>query len=264
MAITRSLPIIRGSGVLVNRLFKPIYCRKNRSSIWVDVHGFAMYLNPGECVDGELLFAPQLYDRREISYLNENLRAGDTFVDAGANLGIYALLASRAVHDSGTGVAIEADPENFRRLTMNVDENKITNIVLRQIGISDKEETLSLKLNTTGNRGGNSFAACGSGQAVDVPCMPLLDILEQQGIERIKGIKLDIEGFEARVLRAFFRNADSVLHPGFVIVEVNPVYSDLGSPVDILQDHGYRLALDCGLNMIFEHGASGLKDRAAP
>ena len=84
--------------------------------------------------------------------------------------------------------------------------------------------------------------------------MPLLDILEQQGIERLKGIKLDIEGFESRVLRAFFRAAGSVLHPDFVILEVNPVFSNLGSPVDILQDYGYRLVLDCGLNMIFERG----------
>lgn len=253
-AITRSLPKIRGSGVLVNRLFKPMYCRKNRPSIWIDVHGFAMYLNPAECVDGELLFAPQLYDRREISYLKEHLGAGDTFVDAGANLGIYALLASRAVHDSGTVVAIEADPENFRRLAMNVEKNKITNIALCQTGISDKEETLSLKLNTAGNRGGNSFAASGGGTAVDVPCTPLLDILEQQGIERLKGIKLDIEGFEARVLRAFFRAAGSALHPDFVILEVNPCYSNLGSAVDILQDYRYRPVLDCGLNMIFERG----------
>ena len=155
---------------------------------------------------------------------------------------------------AGTVVAIEADPENFRRLAMNVDKNKITNIALCQTGISDKEETLSLKLNTTGNRGGNSFAASGSEVAIDVPCMPLLDILRQQGIERLKGIKLDIEGFEARVLRAFFRDAGSVLHPDFVILEVNPDYSNLGSPVDILQDHEYRLALDCGLNMIFERG----------
>ena len=84
--------------------------------------------------------------------------------------------------------------------------------------------------------------------------MPLLDILEQQGIERLKGIKLDIEGFEARVLRAFFRDASSMLHPDFVILEVNPCYSNQGSAVDILQDHGYRLSLDCGLNMIFERG----------
>lgn len=254
LAITRSLPKIRGSGVLVNRFFRPIYCRKNRPSIWMDVHGFAMYLNPEECVDGGLLFFPQLYDRREISYLKQHLKAGDIFVDAGAHLGIYALLASRAVHNSGTVVAIEADPENFRRLAMNVDKNKITNIALCQTGISDKQETLSLKLNTTGNRGGNSFAASGGGAAVDVPCMPLLDILEQQGIRRLKGMKLDIEGFEARVLRAFFRDAGSVLHPDFVILEVNPGYSNQGSPVDILQDHGYRLALDCGLNMIFERG----------
>ena len=164
LAITRSLPKIRGSGVLVNMFFKPIYCRKNRPSVWIDVHGFAMYLNPRECVDGDLLFFPQLYDWREISYLKQHLKAGDTFVDAGAHLGIYALLASRAVHDSGTVVAIEADPENFRRLAMNVDKNKITNIALCQTGISDKQETLSLQLNTTGNRGGNSFAASGGGQ----------------------------------------------------------------------------------------------------
>ena len=252
LAITRSLPVIRGSRVVVNRFFKPIYCRKDRPSVWSDVHGFEMYLNPRECVDGAFLFCPQLYDWREIAYLNKHLKAGDTFVDAGANLGIYALVSSRAVGNDGTVIALEADPENFRRLALNVDQNEATNIALCQIGVSDKQETLSLKLNTTGNRGGNSFAASGSGPVIDVLCMPLLDIIEQQGVKHLKGIKLDIEGFEARVLRAFFRDADSALHPKFVILEVNPAYSNLGSPVDILRENGYQFALDCGLNLIFE------------
>ena len=56
----------------------------------------------------------------------------------------------------GSGVLVNC-------LAMNVDKNKITNIALCQTGISDKEETLSLKLNTTGNRSGNSFAASGEG-----------------------------------------------------------------------------------------------------
>ena len=41
--------------------------------------------------------------------------------------------------------------------------------------------------------------------------------------ERREGIKPDVEGFEAKAPRAFFRDAGSVPQPDFIIPEVNPV-----------------------------------------
>lgn len=252
LTITRSLPAIRGSGVVVNRMFKPFYCRKTRPLVWADVDGFQMYLDPKECVDGALLFMPHLYDRHELHYLRKNLKSGDTFVDVGANIGIYALVASRVVGQAGTVIAIEADPENFQKLKLNVNQNKITAITACQVGVSDRDETLSLKINTTGNRGGNSFVSSESRESVGVKCKPLIEILRQHDVGQLQGIKLDIEGFEYKVLQAFFHDADTAQYPKFVIIEVNPAYSDYGSPVDLLKANGYRVAFDYGLNVIME------------
>lgn len=253
--VTLSLPQMRGSGVIVNRLIKPLYCRKTRPPVWAEVNGLQMLLDPQECVDSGLLFMPHLYDRDELNYLKENLKPGGVFVDVGANIGVYTLIASQAVGSSGTVLSIEADPSNFKKLQENVAKNNCTSVTPVNVGVSDKVEMLALHLNNSGNCGGHSFASTSrNGETVNVDCKPLLEVLTDRSIEKINGMKLDIEGFETRVLQAFFREADRSIYPDFVVIEVNPEYSNETSPIDILDQHGYRKVVDCGLNAILELG----------
>src|SRR5687768_276637 len=93
---TRRLPRIRGSGRMAG-LVQRVYNRKPRPRVRVPVLDFTMDLDPSECVDGALLFAPQLYDHREFQLLRSLVRPGDAFLDAGANIGIYSLVASELV-----------------------------------------------------------------------------------------------------------------------------------------------------------------------
>src|SRR5258708_27788033 len=51
--------------------------------------------------------------REEKAFLEQRIRPGMHVVDVGANLGLYTLLLSRLVGESGTVVAFEPDPELF-------------------------------------------------------------------------------------------------------------------------------------------------------
>src|SRR2546429_7961962 len=60
-------------------------------------------------------------------WIAQRLAPGDTFIDGGANIGYFTLLASKLVRDSGAGVAIEASPATFDALQRNLARNRARN-----------------------------------------------------------------------------------------------------------------------------------------
>lgn len=241
LSFTRRLPRIKGAGVFANAL-KKVYLRKDREEVQANVLGFKMRLDPAECVDGGLLFYPQLYDHHEIAFLKEGLGPGDVFLDVGAHIGLYTLVCSKIVGNRGTILSIEADPDNYEKLCIHLRINDIRNVKAINVGVSDKKQTLRLGINTTGNRGGSSFLSEGK-EGIYVPCTTLLDILVENKIQKIAGAKFDIEGFEYRVLDAFLENAKFSLLPRFIITEFHPgwVNKSGGNTVELLSKKGYRV-----------------------
>ncbi len=251
MFIGRHLPAIPHITGIDNRILKPIYLRKKRSPVIVDVLDFRMILDPSECVDCNLLFHPHLYDREEIKYLRGNLYEGDVFLDIGANIGFYSLVASRIVGQAGRVVSIEADPQIYGQLVKNITINKTENIKAVNLGVSDKDEILMLGVCTIGNRGGSSFLREGN-EKIEVQCRSLTDIVLSAGIEKIKAIKIDIEGFEYRVLKRFFDKASETLYPEIVIIEHIPMLDKDagGSSIQLLVDNDYKEIERSGGNYI--------------
>ena len=193
-----------------------------------------------------MCFHPQLCDHRELAALRAHLRPGDVFIDVGANVGAYSVVAHERVGADGRIVAIEADPFTFDKLTGNITRNRIRNITALNVGVAGERGVLRLWLNTTGNRGGGTFIPDPArSQSVEVVCKPLMDILVDQRIERIDAMKLDIEGFEYPVLQSFFRDAPAALHPSLIILEFKPelVGTIGGSALDLVERHGYVHAL---------------------
>jgi FkbM family methyltransferase len=218
------------------------------------VQGIEMELDPHECVDAALLFYPQLYDRREIAFLRSTLKTGDIFVDVGAHLGFYSFVAAQQVGPTGRILAIEADPVTFGKLSQHIERNRTCHIAPINQGVSDKTEILPFWLNSSGNRGGNTFLPRESiGRcAVQVECRPLHHLLNDFHVPRVDGMKLDIEGFEYRVLRRFLREASRDMYPGFIIIEHNPAWVGEagGNAVDLLKSAGYRVQVRTKYNFI--------------
>ena len=239
LQFTRRLPKLRGAGALGN-LFRDFYLRKTRREVIADVLDFKMHLNPAEMVDSGLLLFPQVYDHREIAYLRAALAPGDVFLDVGANIGFYSLVASKCVGTSGRVLAMEADPYSHKRLSDNLRLNAMTNVTALNVGVSDREETLRLCVNADCNRGESSFLLQ-TDAGVEVECKPLLRLLREHGIRQVRGAKFDIEGFEFRVLQNFLEDAPVSLYPQFVIIEHNPRYLEAagGDALSLLSACGY-------------------------
>jgi tRNA G37 N-methylase Trm5 len=77
------------------------------------------------------------FERKERQFLNTFLRQGDVFVDVGANIGLFSLVAARHVGQSGKVYAFEPTANIYDRLCENVQLNQFNNILCFQLALSD-------------------------------------------------------------------------------------------------------------------------------
>jgi FkbM family methyltransferase len=153
---------------------------------------------------------------------------------------------------SGKILAVEADPVSYNKLVKNINANNVEGIIEPVcVGVSDKKEILKLNIKTDGNRGENSFLIKTDAQ-VEVQCFALCQILMEHGINTVKGIKIDIEGFESKVLNAFFNYSKCYeLWPSFLIIEYFPDSdATTGNPIDLVKSYGYRIVDKSSYNYI--------------
>jgi FkbM family methyltransferase len=172
-------------------------------------------------------------------YIKPLLRPGSTFVDVGANVGYFTLLASTL---GARVVAYEPTPSVFARLRENVDLNGFQQAQLVNAAVMDKPGTLSLHLSGEDPEANSLF---GDGpQSVRVPAVSLDEDLAARGIEHVDLLKIDAEGAEAFVLDGATRLLSSP-NPPAILVEVNAftLRSAGLQPSDILsrlESHGYH------------------------
>lgn len=156
----------------------------------------------------------------DMTFALRYLRPGDAFVDVGANIGYYSLLASRA--NGGSPVlALEPHPRASERLTENAALNFFDNIRVRAVAAGEDEGFAEL---TTGLVDENHivFGDRGMNPTTRVPVVTLDAELGRQRIEltSVALVKIDTEGFEANVLAGSQALLDCVPGPVWV-VEVN-------------------------------------------
>lgn len=243
------VPDIRYVRAVPNRVLKPIQKALGLSGGVVEVMGFKMRLNPQECVDGWLWFSPQLYDRQEINFLLKHFPPDGVFLDLGANIGFWTLRFAHG-NPSAQVITIEANPATFQVLNENIELNGLKNVKLIQVGVSDSAGKLPLYCNVTGNRGGDSFSSYADtrGTMVQVEVKPLARICCEVGITKVDVMKIDIEGFEERVLKSFFRDAPKNLWPKYICAEILHV-PDI---VQLLQRNGYQVCIRSRENSVFK------------
>lgn len=136
-----------------------------------------------------------LHEFEDMSFVLHMLRPSDHFLDIGANIGSYSILAAA----TGSSVtSIEPIPSTFSHLRANVALNGFgENIRCHNIGLSDIDAVLrfTASMGTVNHVLGDSE----SGPWVEVPVRRLDTLLKGHKIPVL--IKLDVEGHEFPVLR---------------------------------------------------------------
>jgi len=127
------------------------------------------------------------------------LKPGQTFIDIGANIGYYTLIAARLVGPAGKIYAFEPDPDNFALLKKNVEQNGYRNVVLVNKAVSDKTRSTRLYLSES-NRGDHRLYDSRDGRKSIAVHAASLDDFFLNRDKTIHLIKMDIQGAEARAL----------------------------------------------------------------
>lgn len=162
----------------------------------------------------------ELPEAGTVALVERVLQPGDTFLDVGANVGAYALVAARKVGPSGKVVAIEPVPSTSRMLGLTIAINGIGGIVeLHQcaLGASDAQA----RIYTAATSGHCSMIESDeTHESIDVEVRQGSSVL---GKRKPRMIKIDVEGWELEVLEGLkphLKSASGVA----LIVECSPVY----------------------------------------
>jgi FkbM family methyltransferase len=199
------------------------------------------------------LFNPD-YNLDELSFLREHTHEGGVFVDIGANVGTYALTLARTVGKDGTVIAVEPHPVAHARLAFNRVASGLSQVKLlaAAAGAANGE----LLMETDADNLGASHVASGQsgGHTFRVPAFTLQQILSEAGVASVDALKIDIEGFEDRVLTSFFANAPQALWPRAVVIEHLSRKEWQQDCIDDMIARGYREVRKTRSNTLLSRG----------
>lgn len=154
------------------------------------------------------------FEPRETGLVWRILRPGDTFVDVGAHVGWFTVAAGLAVGAGGKVLAFEAFPANAQLLRRNVAENRLGHASVVHAAVTDTPGFLDVGIQP-GSDSGSVTAGPGAGDVVRVPAVRLDDVVPTGPVQLIK---IDVEGFEARVLAGGVRTLSATR---YVLIELN-------------------------------------------
>jgi len=152
------------------------------------------------------------YEREMVSWFRRALAPGMTFLDIGAHVGQYSLIAAKAVGPNGRVHAFEPNPGSYRRLTANLALNDFRNAHAHPLALSDVPGPSTLFVPTNNNPGEASLQRCVETTATTTVEVGTADAWMNSADlgepPRVDLIKIDVQGFERRVLEGAARLLD--------------------------------------------------------
>lgn len=180
-----------------------------------------------------------LHEFYDMGFVLHALREDDVFVDVGANIGSYTVLAGAAV--GADCIAIEPVPSTFSHLLENVELNYLQNSVdCLNIGIGKEAGTLRFSADEdTMNHVVADAEVCD--RTIDIAVKRLDDVLAGRSPTIIK---IDVEGWEANVISGA-REVFSGQEPLAVLMEFG-----MGKRYGFNDEQLYEEVLDFGFKRV--------------
>ncbi|BCS91479.1 FkbM family methyltransferase [Metallosphaera javensis (ex Sakai et al. 2022)] len=137
-------------------------------------------------------------------FLFDNIRQCDIIIDAGTNIGLFSIIASRISGECGKVIAIEPEKINLDILKENIEQNNIKNIEIVPKALYNLSgETVYLE--------GEGVGAHISTQGIPVKTITLDDIVSEYRLAP-RMLKMDIEGAEDKALESGRKALSTITH----------------------------------------------------
>lgn len=195
-----------------------------------DVFGAKLLVPKGS--DAFIELTHGCYEPWVLPYFFELCKPGMVVIDVGASLGNFAIPAAKKVGPSGSVFAIEVSQRNVKILLRNSVENRLKNIKVIPIGVSDE---LGFALLPMQARTNNNVLAGFSRSEIKrlehcdlVPLLPLDRLFAE--LASLDIVKMDIEGMEYKAVVGA-RSLIDRTRP-IMFVEYSPRFQQSGSGVD--------------------------------
>ncbi len=257
-SLTRLYPLYSGGGALANKSLIQKLAGASTERVWASVPGGEVKAALNDYVGRAAFYVGDL-DPKITWLCAQIVKPGDTVLDIGANIGLVTLWLSTLVGKKGQVHAFEPNPEVQKILAETLVHNQVSNVCLHPFALGAEPGFLELRIPKC-NTGAASLIRHRDlidSEGVEVPVRSLSPIVEEEGIKSIRLLKIDVEGFEAEVLKG----GEAVLRgirPEAILFEFNDKVEtswDEQPVIKILQDWGYeffslprcllRMHLDC-------------------
>lgn len=185
--------------------------------------GLKMKCTTKDFIQGHIIYFEE-WEPNLTAFLKRRLREGDTFIDVGANVGYFSLLAAHLVRSQGRVLAIEASPSIFSLLEHNLKLNGLDMVRAVNAAVADREGIVTIYKAGLENIGASTTLVERSHQTkrgfwpeAEVPCASLLSIASAAELDAARLIKIDVEGAEVPILNDILKNIER-FHPDVEII----------------------------------------------
>ncbi|MFD4767010.1 FkbM family methyltransferase [Streptomyces niveus] len=242
----RHVPYALGTAPLADRYLNPRLRNRPRRRVVESRFGAQFSVDTQDLIQ-RYIYMFGVWEPHMTRWLQARLLPSDTFIDVGANIGYYSVLASGLVGEQGRVVAVEASPDFHQRLLEQVRLNRRGNVRAINGAVADERKKLTFVLASSANMGANSIVPYDgpAESSFEVEAFPLGELLAPEEISTARVIKIDVEGAEGAVVRGMIPLLDKLRPDCEITVEVTPDrMAQLGDSAEELmqtmRDHGFH------------------------
>jgi FkbM family methyltransferase len=242
--IARRYPFLRGGSTIASSHLLGYLAGRQGGLAWASLDNGSWILVPLDDYVGRAVYYIGDLDRKVTRVIQRIVNPGDVVLDIGANLGLVTMQLAHLVGRQGRVHAFEPNPVMVDLVRRTLQRCALGNVSLHAVGLGSELGNLELAV-PINNAGRASMRQSRWKQGVKkivVPVQTLASFIQTNSIEKVRLVKIDVEGFEMEVLRG----AESwIAHspPDFVLFESNEIVgSDVVDPVMVfLAEMGYRI-----------------------
>jgi len=226
----------------LKKIYARILTKINKDNpIDIIYHGIKVRLYPhNNTIESKILVSSRLREGKELEIISSFIKNGGVFLDIGANVGYYSLMAAKL--GATKIIAVEPNPIVLDRFKINIKFNGFdSKIKTFQIGIGAKRTTMELRLSDVDMGSSSIVNSKLNSDKIKIKIIPLSELLKKEVITKIDVLKIDIEGFEDRALFPYFKTLDKKLYPRLILMEDSSQKDWEQNIYEWLLANGYRV-----------------------